>query len=238
MSLRPNALADTADFEFNALSEARNYRAALLWEFRRFLHGHVLEVGCGVGQLTEDLLREPGIGELVSVEPDAVFCEKVHAKLPNHRLIHGTVADVDLDLSWKAIVSVNVLEHIEHDTNELAAYHQLLHPAHGALCLLVPARPEIYAPIDRDFGHFRRYTRAELLAKLQEAGFRIHRLRYYNLAGYFLWFLNFKLLKKRSFDVSSVRLFDRIIFPAVHGFESHICAPPIGQSLIVVATAD
>jgi len=34
-----------------------------------------------------------------------------------------------------------------------------------------------------------------------------------------------------------VRLFDRVIFPAVHGFESHVCAPPIGQSLMAIALA-
>jgi hypothetical protein len=45
------------------------------------------------------------------------------------------------------------------------------------------------------------------------------------------------VLKKRSFDVGAVRLFDRAIFPAVHGLESRICAPPIGQSLMAVALA-
>jgi hypothetical protein len=76
-----------------------------------------------------------------------------------------------------------------------------------------------------------------LREKLEKSGFKIERLRYYNFVGYFAWWASFCLLKKRSFDVAAVRLFDRAIFPAVHGFESHICPPPIGQSLFVIATA-
>ena len=99
-------------------------------------------------------------------------------------------------------------------------------------------RPEIYAPIDKDFGHFRRYTRLELRKKLEAAGFKLDRFRYYDLVGYFAWWANFCFLKERSFDASKVRLFDRAIFPFVHGFESRICPPPIGQSLMAIAKAE
>ncbi|HEX3893357.1 MAG TPA: class I SAM-dependent methyltransferase [Terracidiphilus sp.] len=230
-----NAIANTADFEFAALREAKNYRAALLEEFGAHLYGNVLEVGCGIGQITEELLRLPGIEELVSIEPDATFCERLRSRLPEHRVIQGTISDIDTHQPWNAIISINVLEHIESDLQELVNYCELLRPARGVLCLFVPSRPEIYAPIDRDFGHFRRYTRAELKAKLREAGFDVLRIRYYNLIGYFLWYLNFKVLKKRAFDLNAVRLFDRAIFPLIHKLEARICAPPIGQSLIVVA---
>lgn len=134
-------------------------------------------------------------------------------------------------------MSVYVLEHIERDEEELAVYRRLLQPAKGALCLFVPTRPEIYAPIDKDFGHFRRYARPELKRKLERAGFNLL-VRYFNMVGYLAWWINFCLLKRRSFDVGAVRLFDRVIFPEVHGFETHICPPPIGQSLIAVAQAN
>ena len=105
------------------------------------------------------------------------------------------------------------------------------------MCLFVPARPEIYAPIDRDFGHFRRYTRRELRSKLEEAGFKLLQFRYYNFVGYFLWWANFCVLKKRTFDVTKVKVFDRAIFPSIYFFETHVCEPPIGQSLIAIAEA-
>lgn len=70
------------------------------------------------------------------------------------------------DFACDAIVSVNVLEHIARDQAELVAYRSLLGRTSGCLCLFVPAGPGIYAPIDRDFGHHRRYTRPELDRKL------------------------------------------------------------------------
>ncbi len=237
MTTLPNAAAETADFEFAALNEAKNYRTALLRDFGIFLRGNVLEVGAGVGQITSELLKMAEIRHLTSIEPDIGFCTQLHSRLPGHDLVQGTVNDLSSEMDWNAILSINVLEHIEDDAAELAAYCRLLRPARGALCLFVPARPEIYAPIDKDFGHFRRYTWPELRNRLEKAGFTLLRIRYYNLAGYFLWWLNFRCLKKRSFDVAAVRLFDRAIFPLVHGFESRICPPPIGQSLMVIAVA-
>ena len=63
------------------------------------------------------------------------------------------------------------------------------------------------------------------------------RLNYFNLPGYFAWWLNFCVLKQRRFDARAVRWFDRGIFPCVHWCETHLCRPPFGQSLIAVARA-
>jgi SAM-dependent methyltransferase len=237
MSEVPNALAQTADFEFAALHEARNYRRALLYEFSKFLTGRVLEVGAGIGQITGELLKTASVSRLVSLEPDPHFFSKLRAAHPGHEAIQGTVDDLPPGGTWNAILNINVLEHIKDDRRELANYHRLLLAQRGHLCLFVPARPEIFAPIDRDFGHFRRYTRPELKEKLAAAGFEVLKLRYYNLAGYFAWWLNFCALKKRGFNPGAVRFFDRAIFPLVHSFESHLCAPPVGQSLLAIARA-
>lgn len=238
MSEKPNAIANTVDFEFAALNEARNYRAKLVEDFRPYLHGNVLEVGAGIGQITQALVALPSIRQLLSIEPYESFCEAFRARLPQARLLHGTVQNLDKDSNWDALVSINVLEHIEDDEQELAAYHGALKRQVGTLCLFVPARPELYAPIDRDFGHFRRYTKTELKSKLTRCGFRCLSIRYYNALGYFAWWVIFCMLKRRSFDAASVRLFDRFLFPIVHLLESRVCAPPFGQSLLVIAKAE
>jgi hypothetical protein len=230
-------MTQTSEFEFAALNEAKNYRLALLRDFHSYLRGNVLEVGAGIGQITSELLQMKEITELLSIEPEASFCARLRSQFPQHNLLHGTVNDLQQKTDWNAVLSINVLEHIEMEKEELITYHRLLQPAQGALCLFVPARPEIYAPIDKDFGHFRRYTRSGLRSKLEEAGFEVVRLRYYNFAGYFAWWISFCLLKKRSFDVASVRLFDRVIFPMVHCLESSVCPPFIGQSLMAIAVA-
>jgi SAM-dependent methyltransferase len=229
------ATAAASDFEFEALQHANNYRDALCAEFGPFLTGDVLEVGAGIGQFTECLRQIPTVRHLVSVEPDSGYCARHREKFKHHQLIEGTVADVPSDSDWDSILSVNVLEHIGDDEDELKRYGALLRKNRGALCLFVPARPEIYAPIDHDFGHFRRYTRPELKRKLVAAGFEILKLNYYNCVGYAAWWLNFCVLKKRCFSPGNVLFFDRVIFPMVHAIESKLIRPPIGQSLITVA---
>lgn len=238
MKESPNALIDTEDFEMAALSQANNYRAALMREFSSSLRGNVLEVGAGIGQITEELFQKPNIAKLVSIEPHQKFYSQLKEKFPGHTIVQGTFADIDPGEDWDTIISINVLEHIQDDEKELKDYFHCLAKNIGTLCLFVPARMEIYAQLDKDFGHFRRYTKAELSKKLKDAGFQIVRLRYHNIAGYFAWWLNFRLLKKRHFKPGSVRFFDRFIFPFVYGFESHVCPPFVGQSLVAIARAE
>jgi SAM-dependent methyltransferase len=235
VSEKPNSSAATEDFEFAALAEAEKYRRALLEEFSSFLKGNVLEIGAGIGQMTEGLVRLAGVNRALAVEPEAHFCARHKNLFPDHEVLEGTAADVPAGSAWDAILSVNVLEHIQDDEAELRRYAELLGKARGALCLFVPARPEIYAPIDEDFGHFRRYTRHELAQKLREAGFDVVRLNYFNSVGYFAWWLNFCLLKKRTFEITKVRIYDRLVFPIVHAIESKLVRPPFGQSLMAVA---
>lgn len=231
-------LIDDSDFEFAALEQARNYRSALLRIFADHLTGRVLEVGAGIGQLTRMLLQCPAIQKLVSIEPNPRFYERLRITFPDHAIVHGTINDLTAPEDWNAILSVNVLEHIENDVGELAGYHALLRPANGVFCLFVPARPEIYAPLDKDFGHFRRYTRSDLKQKLQLAGFHVIQLYYFNFAGYLAWWLSFCALKKRAFDSTAVWCFDRFLFPLVYQFETKILHPPVGQSLVAVARAE
>src|SRR3569832_1216539 len=121
----PNAIASTEDFEFQALDEAKNYRSALLREFGPHLKGNVLEVGAGIGQLTVEFCACPDIEKLCAIEPDYNFCERIRLKLPDQYLVHGTIENLTEYVGWNAILSVNVLEHIENDEAELERYSQL-----------------------------------------------------------------------------------------------------------------
>lgn len=232
----PNSSAANASFEFDALNQAVNYRNSLIAHFRRHLKGDVLEAGAGIGQMTELIACLPGVERVHAVEPDPEFCRHLRNRLPTAQVTEGTLKEFtggDMD----ALVSINVLEHIAEDGAELIRYRQALAGRKGHLCLFVPARQEIYAPLDHDFGHHRRYSRPELREKLEAAGFEIVGLHYFNLIGYFSWAIMFKLLGSRKFKAGSLRLFDRRIFPVGHWLETRICRPPLGQSLIAVARA-
>ena len=219
-------------FEFEALNHASNYRKALIAEFIPWLKGSLIEVGAGIGQMTGELLGKTD--HISVVEPNPNFCKQFALRFPQIDCFPDIFSERP-ESHPDAIVSINVLEHIKEDEAELASYAKSLSKNSGALCLFVPARMEIYAQIDSDFGHYRRYTKKELREKLEKAGFKIEKLHYYGFAGYFAWLLVFRMMKRRTFNTGSVKLFDRLIFPIVNSIERHICRPPIGQSLIAVA---
>jgi len=237
MAETPNELATSQDFEFEALERAVNYRAAVIHEFSPWLTGDVLEIGAGIGQFTAPLKALPAVRRVVCLEPELKFVEPLRKKFPGTTVIEGTIDDLDEVIEWDAMLSVNVLEHIRDDAGELAKYARRLSKRRGHLCLFVPARPELHAPIDRNFGHYRRYTKPELALKLDRAGFDVTRLCYYNWLGYFGWLFNFVLLGREQFDVASVAAFDRLIFPVGNVIERTLFRPPFGQSLLAVARA-
>ena len=65
---------------------------------------------------------------------------------------------------------IDVLEHIEHDLDELARAASHLAPG-GHLVVLAPAHQALFSDFDRAIGHYRRYNRAGL-QKLAPAGLR------------------------------------------------------------------
>lgn len=222
------------EFEFSALEKAVNYRRGIAREFREILRGRVLEAGAGVGQFTREILRFPGVEQLTALEPEARFLRRLPED-PRLEAVAGTTAGLDRARVYDSVVSVNVLEHIGDDRGELARCFRLLKPG-GRLGLLVPARPEIYAPIDRSFGHHRRYTPAVLRQKLEAAGFSVDRLHYFNFPGYFAWWLHFKCLGTTTFDARMVAWYDRWVVPLTLVVEQGGVRPPLGQSLVVLAT--
>ena len=194
----------------------------------------MIEIGAGIGQMTELLLQRSEIKRLIAVEPEADFAQKHREEFPSHELIEGIIDHVPADSKWDAILSINVLEHIGEDEHELVKYAHLLASSAALFVFSFRHVRKFIRPIDKDFGHFRRYSREELRRKLTNAGFSIVRLDYFNSLGYFAWWLNFRVLKKRSFEIEKVRFYDRMIFPIVHFLESKIIRPLIGQSLLAV----
>jgi len=235
--MNPNKFAKSEDFEFSALQEARFYRKAIAQEFLPYLTGRVIDMGAGIGQMSTLFAEIVGKENLCGVEPDPRFASIFRKDHPDISLVEGTAASLPVGAFCDTITSVNVLEHIENHVDELSEYRRLLVPTGGHLCLLVPARPEIFSPIGRDFGHFRRYTPSSMSQALESAGLTLHKLFYFNFVGYFAWLINFKILESRSFSPIMVRAFDRFIFRWTNMLEKNFARPPMGQSLVVIAKA-
>ncbi len=218
------------------MTRARNYFA---WQSRLVLPEvgrRVVEAGCGIGNFTGALL-DRDLVLAADNEPDCV--EALRRRYPNRPNLLVCDCEIEspcfLDLARHnpdSCVCLNVLEHVEHDQIAMERMASILTPA-GVIVLLVPAFPALYGPIDRKLDHFRRYTRADVLNLARRAGLEIHKLRYVNMAGFFGWWINARLLRRTAQSEAQIEVFDRLIVPAMSRLE-RLLPPPFGQSLFAV----
>jgi len=182
--------------------EALRRYNSFLWDLiRPYVGRRVLEVGSGTGVMTRYLSTRE---RLVATDLDPLYLEflrRVYADRPNVE-----VRALDLDRlaedglpprSFDTIVCANVLEHIGDDGRALRAMRDLLTPG-GRVVLIIPALRVLYGEIDRAIGHHRRYSRREIEEKLGVAGLRVEHVSYFNTLGVPGWFLNARLLRRRS----------------------------------------
>ena len=218
------------------MSRAENYFA---WQSRlvtRELGRRVVEVGCGLGNFTGMLLdREAVIA--VDSEPDCI--QRLTERYPNRNNLHAFACDAGSaafsDLARfhpDCCVCLNALEHIQDDRQALHGMASSLSPG-GAIVLLVPAFPALYGPIDRNLGHYRRYSRSSIGRLADATGLRIRKAHYMNTLGFFGWWMNSHIFKRGAQSERQIETFDRYLVPLLSRLEG-LARPPFGQSLFVV----
>ena len=154
----------------------------------------VLDIGCGPGRLMS-LLRRAGKRPF-GIDPNPQII-KVAARLdPALTIYEGTGNDIDrLGRRFSTITIIDVLEHIEDDRGQLRRIHAALDDG-GRLIVLVPAFQMLFGKRDRNNGHFRRYSRKELVGKIEEAGFGVERARYWNAIGFLPYLFAERVLRR------------------------------------------
>jgi SAM-dependent methyltransferase len=111
---------------------------------------------------------------------------------------------------FDTIVAVNVMEHIRDDAGAASKLAALLKPE-GKLVLYVPACPFAYGSLDRELGHYRRYTPAALARLLATAGLQPERPRYVNLFGLLGWTVNSRVFHRERLSPLQLALFERLM---------------------------
>jgi ubiquinone/menaquinone biosynthesis C-methylase UbiE len=217
------------------LEGADAYHRWIFEKIKPYLGKDILEVGCGIGNLTELLLSQ---GRVIAADVNGSYLQTVENKFRRHLNLKGVLLwDIrqtppkHFDTPIDTIVCSNVLEHIEEDDDVLKSLFRLL-PAGGRLIILVPALKVLYNVFDRELGHFRRYSRSELSQKLTRNGFRICSLKYFNCFGILGWFVNGTLLRRRLLPKKQIGIFNKMV-PLFIWMEKLI-PTLMGQSLIVV----
>jgi SAM-dependent methyltransferase len=207
------------------------------WIFDRFadsLGRRVLEIGAGIGNLTQFMTDRELV---VATDVEDEYLGRLRARFGGQK--HVEVRRLDLDFpdpeferfGCDSAIAVNVLEHIKDDRAVLCWLRTLLGVG-GTLCLYVPALQLLYGSMDRALGHHRRYEYAELVQKLEAAGFRCRSCRWMNVAAIPGWLLSGRILGRTMVSLSQVALYDRLV-PLLR-WEDHVRLP-VGMNLTVIA---
>lgn len=219
--------AAPSDFHYTGIEilevmlEAKRYNRFLTDQVlkNRIKTGPVLDFGAGIGSFSE-MVRDRGV-KVDCLEVDGNQCEILRGK--GFRVFRSS-EDI-ADESYDYIFSLNVFEHIQDDIAALKECARILRPG-GVLYIYVPAFPILFGAMDQKVQHHRRYTRTSLRAISEQAGLKVSKTAYVDIAGFFASLL-YNATSDGSGNISrkQIEIYDRFLFPisrlidhATHGF--------------------
>jgi SAM-dependent methyltransferase len=185
---------------------------------RPHVSGDVLEIGSGIGNISACCIQN-GIPLSVS-DCNEQYCRLLEKNFAGNPFVKNVfridlgdkafkVMYADILGSFDTVFALNVVEHIGDDAVAVANCHRLLAPG-GSLVILVPAHQWLYNVLDRELGHYRRYTRVSV-AKLLSNDFVDIKTRYFNLAGILGWFVSGSIFRKKTLPRGPINIFNKLV---------------------------
>lgn len=136
---------------------------------------NMLEIGCGNGAVLAELGRNfPGM-KLCGADAYLQGLAYAAKRTPAARLYQMDATRMPFREEFYLVGAFDVLEHIEDDTGALLQMFNTCKPG-GGIVLTVPQHPLLWSRTDEYAHHKRRYTRKELVSKVEQAGFRVQRV--------------------------------------------------------------
>ncbi|MEK7470473.1 MAG: class I SAM-dependent methyltransferase, partial [Patescibacteria group bacterium] len=179
------------------------------------------EVGAGIGNFTSKLSK---YGKVTAIDYDPNYKNANYGDIESNKYFFK-------NKKFESIVCMNVLEHIKDDKKALSNMFNLLNHG-GKLILLVPAHQWAFGRIDKGLGHFRRYSKNEVVNKLHDSCFLIQDSRYLNWLGLIGWFINARILKRKIIPEGQLGIFDKIARPFL--MLEEIIPAPLGLSVLAI----
>ena len=214
--LRRDIYLDHGARILDALAQTPNFNRWMADTIRSYVGANVLEIGAGIGNLSQNLAgrRKTYIASDIDDEHLARLRVRFHQR-PNVSFRRCDLSHppdfAELREHADTVVCLNVLEHIEDDKTGLSNIYSALRPG-GTAIVLVPQGQGIYGTLDEVLGHFRRYSVSELKSKMEGAGFKVERVLHFNRITVPGWYVNGRLLKRKSFGRFQLLVFDNLVW--------------------------
>jgi SAM-dependent methyltransferase len=223
--------------DLEAMDSASNYYNWMLSAFRPYIGQRILEVGAGSGNFSTRLLeQQPEL--LTCLEPSENVAQRLEQRLAgisHAEARRGLLKEhaAQWQQRYDTIFYINVMEHVEHDAEEVQLALSCLRPG-GHLLIFVPALPWLYGKADEMFGHFRRYTKPALEKLFAQAPAQIRHSQYWDILGVLPWWVSFVLLRRSVMNSGMVKLYDSLVVPVARVLEGMV-TPPIGKNVMLIA---
>jgi SAM-dependent methyltransferase len=154
----------------------------------------------------------------VATDLDAEHLERLRFRIGGRPNLQTALLDASQPDHYKdfrgqmdTIVCLNVLEHIQDDHGALLGMRSALEDG-GRVIILVPEGQSIFGSLDEELGHWRRYSEQQLRHCLTEAGFEVEAVLRFNRISRPGWWINGKILKKRTISQFQLKNFDRLVW--------------------------
>ena len=220
------------------LESARKFNLWMGKSLRPYVGDRVLEIGAGIGNLSNQFIpRELYVVSDINPHYLHYLYSYSHGKpyMQVHHIDAGTPAHFEaLQGQFDTVLMINVLEHVPDEQTALSNVRSALAPG-GRVIILVPNHPSLYGTLDQVLGHRERYTATSLRIGLEKAGFRIDTFFDFNRCSVPGWWLNGKVLRKKTFSKVQLKFLNTAVplFRQIDQFW-----PWEGLSLIAVAVKD
>ncbi len=200
---------------------------------RPYIGERVLEIGAGTGNLTLELIPRK-LYWASDINPH--YLSYLQNLIPDHPYLHVGYTDGEkhdsypLEETFDTVICLNVIEHLENDSGALRNIWDVLEE-NGRAIVLVPCGPKLYGTLDEVLGHHRRYTKAQIADLAARTGFQLESLLLFNRAGSPAWWLNARLLRRKTFGLWQIKALN-FLTPLFRALDRHLPFPPL--SLIAV----
>jgi SAM-dependent methyltransferase len=202
-----------------AIASAPRFNDWMYQVTSRRLTGRVLEIGSGIGNISEQYLKDGRKLMLSDIREN--YCQYLEEKFEQEPtcagvrlldLVHPNFDMEYLDLlgSFDGVFALNVVEHIADDVLAIANAKKLLRKG-GRLVILVPAYQALFNEFDRALEHYRRYTEGSLKTVFEKNNLQIVHSQYFNFAAIAGWWFSGNILKKKTIPTGQMRIYNALV---------------------------
>lgn len=197
----------------------------------------LLDVGAGNGLLLK-FFKQKGFA-VAGVELSQELVEKMKRdpQLKDVSIRSADITQLTGNEEYEVVICNDVIEHIEDDKLALRNLFSFV-KKNGLLVVSIPAHSFLYGKRDKAWGHFRRYDKTMLLERVEKLNGTVLFVTFWNIVGFFVYFLFEKILKKpineeMRYSSSPVSKIVRWILDMILRVEELIGGLPLGLTLVV-----